>query len=1179
MQDCPTLEQLEALLDHETSEPTDDAVLEHLSTCERCRDVLDHLSEGGGDWSRWEALLVDQHQGPPRVLPSDRLAMLEQEEDEKAPAPSTLGHLRNDTPTGTVQTSPADPLKVLSIPGYEILGRIGQGGMGVIYKARQLSLRRLVALKALKNTESLTLERRARFQREAQAIARLQDPRIVQIYEVGEHQGQLYYAMELIEGPNLAVRLQHTPQSPTWTAAVVEQLARGVHAAHEQGIVHRDLKPANVLLIETEDPPKVKITDFGLAKDLTTQEHLTETGVMAGTPAYVSPEQARADHQQIGPASDIYALGVILYEHLTGRVPFLGDSHLVTLRQIVLEEPIAPTALQGALPRDLETICLKCLEKDPKNRYPSALALAEDLQRFQRNEPIQARRVHWLGKMARWSKRRPATAALILVSLLALLTIVIGSNVHAVTMGHKNRELEKERNNAARERDNVRWEHENVKEEKKKVEAEKARVDRLLQKVSTSRYALQLVLVQRDLEDNNFVAANLRLDGCDPKLRGWEHGHLQWLCSQRLTKTFSEEMTPRSMTFSPDGSCLIVAGHNQGAGISIWDWKRGKRLRHVSTELRALFEARLSSDSQTLLVWGRVGTRGNFKEVVQAWDLKTGKVAQTWQVSRDFDPLLVASHNNEPFLFVKKNATSVELISPTTNRVVQTVPAKSKTIYSVTLSSDGRFLGVVEAHHPSPKRLLTIWNVHNNPPTPVHRSVSGRGITPLFPTNVQAKSVILVSDRGAAKRSLSKPDQQQLGTIRFSSEDRKRITVASPSGRYVASALNGMIEIHDFANTGDVRHVSNHGGRVLNLAFSADDRYLVSADSLRTLHVWDLVSDPSPEILQQHAPATIQLPIAVSPDNQWVATAGRQQDAQSTWQVKVSNLKTGKAVASWRIEKTTLLRHVRFSHDSKRLLGLTKGMDRLEWDFRTGRLLRTITAPAGQRGTTSVTQWSRNGLVGVTGIQETVTQGDGTRAKRHSVRIQNLDAKGSETVERIPISSVVLPLGMAVSPRGDRFAITSIDPPRQNLLVQVYDTKTRKLLNTFPHDPQSLSPAFSPDGKRLAIISKPASKKLKAQLRVRDVASKELLMDVPVRTAYGAWVTFGTRSDRLLVLRGLPGESMLEAWDVSTRQKLLELDVGPTAIRQMRMAPDDRTLVTADSEGTVKVWRARMPEP
>jgi tetratricopeptide (TPR) repeat protein len=335
--------------------------------------------------------------------------------------PSGAGSVPATRPPGT---GPAPELpwpgpEALAVPGYEVFEVLGTGGMGIVYRARQVALGRMVALKMIRHAAHTSAEARRRFQSEAEAIARLQHPHIVQIHEVGEADGLPYFSLEFCGGGSLEKQLDGTPWEARRAARLVETLAGAVAAAHAAGIVHRDLKPANVLLTADGTP---KVSDFGLARRLDAAGQTVE-GAILGTPSYMAPEQAGGKGKEAGPAADVYALGAILYELLTGRPPFRAATALDTLQQVVSEEPVAVRRLQPKAPKDLETICHKCLEKDPKKRYASAAALAEDLRRFGAGEPVVARPVGGPERLWRWARRKPAQAGLLAVGLLAVVAI------------------------------------------------------------------------------------------------------------------------------------------------------------------------------------------------------------------------------------------------------------------------------------------------------------------------------------------------------------------------------------------------------------------------------------------------------------------------------------------------------------------------------------------------------------------------------------------------------------------------------------------------------------------------------------------------------------------------------------------------------------------------------------
>jgi tRNA A-37 threonylcarbamoyl transferase component Bud32 len=404
---CPDAATLRQLLNDELAAAEQAPLQQHIDACPACQQTVERL--------------IGTLPGPLEAIASGegtlRLA--------GAAAPPT-------------EPAPAAPVQV---PGYEVLGEIGRGGMGVVYKARQLRPDRVVALKMLLAGRHAAPQERTRFLHEAEAVARLQHPGIVALYEAGQLGDLPYFTLEFVPGGSLADRLRGTPLPPGDAARLVEQVARGVQYAHERGIVHRDLKPANVLLSFREPPAPAagntqgsrlaeavpKITDFGLAKNLTVNAALTPTGAVFGTPSYMAPEQAKGAAGQVGAPADVYALGAILYECLTGRPPFQGPTAADTLLQVLQCEPAAPSVLQRGVPRDLDTICLKCLGKDPRRRYATALEAADDLRRFQAGEPIRARPVGRGERLVKWCRRHPGVAGL--SAALVLLVLVAGGLV------------------------------------------------------------------------------------------------------------------------------------------------------------------------------------------------------------------------------------------------------------------------------------------------------------------------------------------------------------------------------------------------------------------------------------------------------------------------------------------------------------------------------------------------------------------------------------------------------------------------------------------------------------------------------------------------------------------------------------------------------------------------------
>jgi tRNA A-37 threonylcarbamoyl transferase component Bud32 len=363
------------------------------------------------------------------------------------PGQGTATTVRDESPTGRDDlelsrsaSAPARPrVGGDGLPGYELLDEIGAGGMGVVYKARQIKLDRVVALKMLLAGARANTDQLARFKAEALAVARLDHPNIVQVYDIGEHDGLPFFAMEYVAGAPLDKKLNRQPMEPADAARLLEAVARAMHYAHQRGIIHRDLKPSNILIAADGTP---KVTDFGLAKTLAEgEEGQTRTGTVMGTPNYMAPEQAEGHTKHVTHLADVYALGATLYELVTGRPPFQGPSAVAVIAQVRSREPVSPTQLAPGLPRDLETICLKCLQKEPAKRYPTAQDLADDLKRFREGLPIVARPISSAEKMVRWCRRKPREAALTLTAAGLAVLLFAGSIAAAVVYRFQNDEI------------------------------------------------------------------------------------------------------------------------------------------------------------------------------------------------------------------------------------------------------------------------------------------------------------------------------------------------------------------------------------------------------------------------------------------------------------------------------------------------------------------------------------------------------------------------------------------------------------------------------------------------------------------------------------------------------------------------------------------------------------------
>jgi serine/threonine-protein kinase len=448
----------------------------------RVQELLDEISDSG-------CTPEEVCDACPELLPEVRrrwrqMRILEAELDALFPTPRPV-------PDGDTPVPWPAGADLPRIPGYDLEALLGRGGMGVVYKARHRRLNRLVALKMLLAGAYAGPHERARFQREAEAVASLRHANIVQVYDVGSHEGCPYFTMELLEGGSLAQALTGTPQPAIHAAALLTTLAEAVHVAHRGGIVHRDLKPANILLAADGTP---KIADFGLARHFDGEAALTLSGARVGTPSYMAPEQVIGKAGTIGPAVDIYALGALLYELLTGRPPFRAETAAETERQVIAEEPVPPARLNPKVPRDLETICLKCLHKEPQRRYDTAATLAEDLKRFQWDEPIAARRAGLPERTVKWVRRHPTPSVMLAAGFLLVMMLVGGSLWLAVQQAHRRDGVEADLKEMAGLRESARWAEARAALDRAEVRLEGGGSGDLRRRLGQARRDLDLVI-------------------------------------------------------------------------------------------------------------------------------------------------------------------------------------------------------------------------------------------------------------------------------------------------------------------------------------------------------------------------------------------------------------------------------------------------------------------------------------------------------------------------------------------------------------------------------------------------------------------------------------------------------------------------------------------------------------
>ncbi|MGE3805566.1 MAG: WD40 repeat domain-containing serine/threonine protein kinase [Gemmataceae bacterium] len=560
---------------------------------------------------------------------------------------------------------------------YELLEEVARGGMGVVFKARHERLQRLVALKMILHGHLANADSRSRFHLEATAVAQLQHPGIVSIYEVGSHDGQPYFTMEFVDGMSLEQRLKEGPLPGHQAAEYLEKTARAVHFAHSRRILHRDLKPANVLIDEHHQP---KVTDFGLAKALDDDSRQTRTGAIMGTPSYMAPEQALA-RKDLGPSCDIYALGAILYELLTGRPPFQGETPMATMTMVIEQEPVAPRLLNPHVDRDLETICLKCLEKAPHRRYLSAELLANDLRNYLDGQPIQARRTGMIGRALKWCRRNPSQAALILVSVLGTLLLVAGG----IAFGLEQRRLR-------RDADLARLEAEQATRNALQSEREARQAEEFARRqYKVSRhllYATQFRLSRGIWEAGNRARALEWLNGWqqtfkderDP--RGWEYYYLHRLCEGKAVLLLPNRRVT-GMVFDPASRFLVTA--DDTGDVRWWELASGRTTQTIHASDFGVRALEFSADGKQLAT--AAGDRSVKKGIVQIWDSATGK--QLCRIDAGSKVHALAFNQDGKVLATGHDDHKIRLWDAASGRPLSTLDGHSAPVVALRYTPDG----------------------------------------------------------------------------------------------------------------------------------------------------------------------------------------------------------------------------------------------------------------------------------------------------------------------------------------------------------------------------------------------------------------------------------------------------------------------------------------------------------
>jgi WD40 repeat protein len=994
----------------------------------------------------------------------------------------------------------------------------------------------------LKAGPHASVEDRLRFRVEAESVASLRHPHIIAIHEVGETDGLAFYVMDYAEGGSLAQRLDRGPLPAGEAAHLVEALAGAVEHAHERGIVHRDLKPGNILLTGDGTP---KIGDFGLAKRDSGGAGLTQTGAVLGTPTYMAPEQAAGEARAVGPACDIYALGGILYECLTGRPPFQGANPVDVLRQVLADSPVAPTRLQAGLPIDLETICLKCLHKEPVKRYASAGALAEDLGRFRKGVPILARPVGTAEWLLKWAQRRPAVAA-----LLAALILAVTCGTAATTLLWRHAVGERDRADEARAEADTKklqaqerlvslhvargvqrmaegdlfgsllWFVKALEEEQggpEREEMHRIRVAAILRQCPRLRMLLN--------PDANVSRAQFSPDGRRVVTISAGEGVRVWdAASGRPVSPPFGESGAHMVAFSPDGSRVVTASTDGTARV--WDALSGQPVSPPLRHAKFVWKATFSPDGQRLVT-------ASEDQTTQVWDVTTGRADSP----RIHHPQAVREARFSPdghWIVTAGLDAGARVWDAATGQPVSP-PLLEGRVITVAFSPDGRWVVAASRGNGSTAR---VWN-----------AVSGKPVSPPM------------HHADAVPSAAFSPDGRRVVTA---SEDQTAQLWDAASGQRLSPALR-------------------HAGAVVEAVFSSDGRRIATASLDRTARVWDAVSGQALCPPLRHTAVVLQA--SLSPDGRNVLVAGGEGAAR-LWDLAGSQ----PLLAS--IKHPRDIRLGAFNADGRTVV--TAGFDGrvCVWDAANGQLRFPPILLAGPATDVAFSPDGRRLATGC--VDGTARVWDAATAQALSPPLKHERGLGVSTVG---LSSdgkrVVTGSEDATARVWDVVAGKAISPPLKHgaavrhvafspdgsCVVTASDDHTARVWDAasgqargpaLEHGGRVRWAAFSPDGQRVVTASEDAT------ARVWDATSGHALgapLKHPQPVTYASFSPDGAR-----VLTACDDHGA-RIWEAATGNPLSPPLPHAGPVNYASFSADGRCVVTASEDGTGRVWDASTGQP
>lgn len=1025
-------------------------------------------------------------------------------------------------PTGPHDTARINnPLFIRRFGEYELLEEVARGGMGLVYKARQISLGRIVALKVLSAGEFASPKFVQRFKSEASAAARLQHPNIVKIHEVGEQDGIHYFTMEFVEGPNLAELGRMGPLSAPNAANYLKTLAEAVEYAHEQGVLHRDLKPSNVLIDPFGEP---RITDFGLAKELTGGSQLTETGQMLGTPGYMPPEQADSKFGPLDRTADVYSLGAILYFMLTGKPPFASGSLHETLRQVLNEDPIPPGRLNSAVPRDLETICLKCLKKEPARRYQTADEVVAELDRFLTGKPIHARPLGLGELVLRWCHRQPALAALAGLVLI-LLGILAGGSVATVLRITAARDSEiRERNRAEHTVNQLILQRASDLMRDGRTDSALAHLANVLRKEPTNWITaarIESVLMQHSFALPMFrpikhggAVNDVALSGDGKYVATATADGLAgiWDATSGLPmiKPIQHEGAVVSIWFSPDATRLFTA--SQDGTAHIWETRSGKELTPPMKHPSALIRGELSGNGKIFVTVSA--------EALHVWNAETGDRLLPPIPSKGANSCLDLNSQGDR-IAVAYWSGPVRIWNLKTGQLQLEIPDQGR-VECVKQSPDGKLLLIAFYEgHASAWQISTgrkIWEIQH------------RDVVHWVDVSPDGKRCVTASRDGTARiwntltgESLGPPmiHRTVVDYVQFSADGQKLLTTCWDNSAWVWDAGTGMRWIEPI----------HHDNRIGAIQFSRDGNRLVTGSADRTTVVWDIRPGQQTPLTFRNRAGT---GVGFSKDGTRLVTWSADATA------RVWNPLTGQPITPV-LQHQAYIVHTEFSPSGDRVVTASMDNTAVVWNATNGSPIARIT---GHKDVVESAEFSPDGGSILTGSR------DGTA--------------------RIWDASTGLPKSAAMKHEARiMFAHFNRDGTRvvtcsNDSTARLWDAISGKQIGeNMQHDAAVYSVNFSPDGKSVVTGS------FDSTARIWDAETGRRLSRPLKHYAGLRWAEFSPDGTRVVTASG---DSTARIWDAKTAHPIGQPLSGRGEIYQASFSRDGNLIGTVSRDGTGGIW-------